>query len=124
MGSGQRQWHGFRPQLRKNIDYQNYFKIRDLIPWRRTYFIVDTEDYLADQLFIEKKISVYFGREFIKRDLPYVVIEVKLQRKQEAAFLEAMEKLKRKMLLMGHTDYPELCMKIMNLQEKSVNVKM
>ncbi|MFR1061362.1 MAG: hypothetical protein ACLSEY_13195 [Enterocloster sp.] len=37
------------------------------------------------------------------------VIEVKLQRKQEAAFLEAMEKLKRKMLLMGHTDYPELC---------------
>ena len=53
-----------------------------------------------------------------------MVIEVKLQRKQEAAFLEAMEKLKRKMLLMGHTDYPELCMKIMNLQEKSVNVKM
>ena len=53
-----------------------------------------------------------------------MVIEVKLRRKQEAAFLEAMEKLKRKMLLMGHTDYPELCMKIMSLQDKLVNVKM
>ena len=106
------------------MEYQNYVRLRSGVPWRRTYFIVDTEDYLADQLFIEKKIPVYFGREFVKKDSPYVVIEVKLRRKQEAAFLEAMEKLKRKMLLMGHTDYPELCMKIMSLQDKSVNVKM
>lgn len=106
------------------MEYQNYFRLRSWVPWRRTYFIVDTEGYLTDQLFIEKKIPVYFGREFIKKDSPYVVIEVKLQRKQESAFLEAMEKLKRKMLLMGYTDYPELCMKFMNLQEKSVDVKM
>ena len=77
------------------MEYQNYFRLRSWVPWRRTYFIVDTEGYLADQLFIEKKIPVYFGREFIKKDSPYVVIEVKLQRKQESAFLEAMEKLKR-----------------------------
>lgn len=100
------------------MEYQNYFRLRSWVPWRRTYFIVDTEDYLADQLFIEQKIPVYFGREFIKKDSPYVIIEVKLQRKQEAAFLEAMAKLKRKMLLMGHTDYPELCMKIHELSEE------
>lgn len=50
------------------MEYQNYFRLRSWVPWRRIYFIVDTEDYLADRLFIEKKMPVYFGREFVKKN--------------------------------------------------------
>lgn len=71
---------------------------------------VDTEDYLADGLFIRHKVTVHFGKEFGKRENPtYRFILCKVRKRDETRFLAALQELPAKMLLCGHTDYPEAC---------------
>lgn len=75
----------------------------------RHYAFVDTKDYLADQLFIQKKVQVSFGCELVCPDSDYCVIFCKLRKRDEANFLTALQKLPSKMLLLGHTDYLDFC---------------
>lgn len=69
------------------------------------YAIIDTEHYLADQLFIKHKVRVWFGHEFKSPDSPYVVIFCKCRKRDAKRFEDAMEELSNKMLLCGHPDY-------------------
>ena len=40
-----------------------------------SYFaFLDTENYLADGLFIKYQVRVYFGDEFVKPNFPYRII--------------------------------------------------
>ena len=71
-----------------------------------THFaFLDTEDYLADGLFIKQQVRVYFGDELAKPDIPYRVIFCHVRKWDEKRFQAAMEELSNKMLLCGHTDY-------------------
>lgn len=81
------------------------------------YAIIDTEDYLADQLFINKKVRVWFGAEYICPDAPYRVIFCKCRKRNAEAFQDAMAGLPRKMLLCGHTDYVKFCEELRNKME-------
>ena len=94
------------------MEYQNYIKIRKLSLRFRSYFFVDTGEYLADGLFIKNKITVHFGEEFAKENLPYRFVCCKIRKKDEKLFLKSMEELKKKMLLTGYMDYPEFCSSI------------
>lgn len=71
------------------------------------YAFLDIEDHMADQLFIENKVRVRCGREFANGK--YRVIFCKVRKKDEKAFLEALDKLRRKAILMGCVDYDEMC---------------
>lgn len=73
------------------------------------YVIIDTADYLADQLFISKKVRVWFGVEYSSPDKRYRIIFCKCRKRDANAFEEAMEDLPRKMLLCGHNDYIQFC---------------
>lgn len=73
------------------------------------YAIIDTADYFADQLFINKKVRVWFGAEYTCPDAPYCVIFCKCRKRDAKAFEAAMEELPRKMLLCGHPDYIQFC---------------
>ena len=74
------------------------------------YIFVDTEEYLADGLFIRHKVTVHFGKKFGKWEDPqYRLILCKVRKRDEARFLAALQELPAKMLLCGYTDYPDAC---------------
>ena len=78
--------------------------------FRYDFFVyVDAKDYLADQLFIEREITVAFLQEYAKPDSEYIVIFCKVHKKDRSAFEDAVNALNNKMLLMGHPDYPDFC---------------
>ena len=81
----------------------------------RHYAFVDTKDYLADQLFIQEKVRVYFRQETHRTDNDYCVIFCKVRKRDETAFLTALQKLPSKMLLLGHAGYIECSCSVVSL---------
>ena len=71
--------------------------------------IIDVPEYLADSLFIQEQVRVDFGSEYGKRGSPYIMIFCKVRKRDEGRFLQALDNLGNKMLLMGYTDYREFC---------------
>lgn len=75
-----------------------------------TYFMFfDTEEYLADILFIRQRITVKFRDEYKTPDSPYVAIFCSVRKKDEDKFIEALRDLPDKMTLFGYTDYLSVC---------------
>lgn len=87
----------------------NYWTIRKFSLLYSYYAIIDTTDYLADQLFVKNEVRVWFGQEYICPGGPYCVIFCKCRKRDTGAFESAMNELPRKMLLRGHTDYIQFC---------------
>ncbi len=71
------------------------------------YAFVDTEEYLADQLFVQHRVKVNFGSEFSAPGHKYRIIMCSCRKKDVPAFKEAIQELPNKMLLLGHMDYIE-----------------
>ena len=69
----------------------------------------DTEDYLADQLFIRHRVRVRFGDEYVHPEYPYRVIFCRIRRKDKQRFLDALAEMSNKMALLGHPDYDAFC---------------
>ena len=75
---------------------------------RYAYFMYfDVKPYLADQLFIRRKVRVWFDGEYVKADYPYTMILCHVRKKDITAFLEALKDLKRSMIICGYSDYEE-----------------
>lgn len=79
------------------------------------YAIIDTEEYLADPLFIREQVRVWFGRELVIYGSPYRIIFCKCRKRDVKAFERALEALPGKMLLCGYPDYITCCE---NLKQK------
>ena len=63
---------------------------------------------IADR--IRHGLPVRFGEEYYRKpDTGYVMVMLKVRKNREKDFLSSMEELKRKMILLGHTDYEEFC---------------
>ena len=64
---------------------------------RYAYFLYfDIEPYLADQLFIRRKIRVWFDSHFAKQGAPYLGILCHVRKKNVPAFLATLEDLKKR----------------------------
>ncbi len=75
-----------------------------------SYFaFLDTDAYLADQLFIKHQVRVHFCEEYVRGDSPYRVIFCHVRKRDRARFQAALEELPKKMMLLGHTDYLDVC---------------
>lgn len=73
---------------------------------RYAYFLFfDTIPYLADQLFIRHRVRVWFEPEYAKEDSPYIAVLCHVRKKDVPQFPDALEDLKKSMLLCGHPDY-------------------
>lgn len=59
----------------------NYWTIRKFSLLYSYYAIIDTTDYLADQLFVKNEVRVWFGQEYICPDGPYCVIFCKCRKR-------------------------------------------
>lgn len=89
----------------------HYYKVRYRSLTKSMYLIIDTQEYLADMLFVQEQVRVYFGDEFQKPGEKYLAIYCKVKKSDEKAFLRALDRLPNKMLLCGNTDYLEFCNK-------------
>ena len=84
------------------------------------YAFLDTEDYLADQLFLSHKVDVKFLQEYGKENSPYVVIMCRCRKQDVEAFEAALTELPNKMLLLGFKDYLDVWKEIAGLAETLV----
>ena len=86
--------------------------IHTLSPFHQRFVYIDLPEYLADTIFIQNKIHVKFEKEWKKPDNPYIIILCKIKKKDKEKFEKSLKELERKMLLMGHSDYQEMCKNI------------
>lgn len=91
------------------MEYNNYIPIDKISIKYKNFCFIDTEEYLADALFIKNKVRVWFKEEAYKPDTDFIVIFCKVKKCDEDKFLEALEELKKKMILFGHSGYPDFC---------------
>ena len=88
---------------------KNFWKMEESFGKHFSYAYIDLNNYLADDIFLEKNIEVKFLREMIRGDSPYRIVICKIKREDGEAFEEALKLLEDKMLLLGHSDYLAVC---------------
>ncbi len=88
---------------------KNFIKLDDFSFFYYTYVFFDTDDYLADRIFINKRIRIKYGDTYNIPGDKYEIIICKVKKKDEQKFLEGMEELSNKMALMGYDDYDSYC---------------
>ncbi len=103
-------------QEKDNMEHEyganNFIEVETKTPGKIAFFYVDTSQYLADRVFIDHKIFVSFKKNELRRnDSPYVVVQCSTKKANRQKFLDAMADLERKMLLLGHDDYSEFCLR-------------
>ena len=75
-----------------------------------SYFVfLDTDAYLADQLFIKHQVRVNFHGEYVRGDSPYRAIFCHVRKRDRERFQAALEELPKKMMLLGYIDYLDVC---------------
>lgn len=100
---------------------KNYWKMSDFSLFSVSYAYVDHSSYLADQLFVQNKVSMKFKGEMATKDSPYCIVFCNVLKRDVEKFEEALDKLKDKMLLLGHADYPNVCDEIAKMIEMIPN---
>lgn len=88
-------------------EHKNYISIAQPSFCYRHFCYIDRKEYYADDLFIKHKLRVWFYKEMHRQDTGYVIIFCKVRKCDETLFFKAMEELINKMILLGHTDYPD-----------------
>ena len=83
---------------------KNYVELKAWGLLFKHFVYIDTEWYLADNIFIQEKLRVRFGREGRKQGSPYRIIFCKVRKRDAKKFVRSMERLYNKMLLMGYAD--------------------
>jgi hypothetical protein len=85
---------------------KNYIDLGPAFPgtWEH-YVYLDTDEFLAKSLFLRHLIHVRVAGVMEREDEEYKLVDLKVRKRDEKLFLRAMEELKGKMLLFGHSDY-------------------
>lgn len=99
---------------------KNFWKLGDVSLFTVPYMYIDHNSYLADPLLAEHKISMRFKGEMVKKSSPYRVIFCRVRKRDAVKFEEILEKLTNKMLLLGHTEYPQFCGEIESMIEDAM----
>lgn len=78
------------------------------------YMYFDTENYLADSVFVKNGVHVFFGKEYKHPDREYIAIFCRCFKKDEGKLIESLRELQKKMLICGHSDYLKECKKVLD----------
>lgn len=88
----------------------NYIELGTSRFFRNKQFAyIDTMGFLADRIFIENKVRVKFCGDYKHREKNYVVVICKVKKKDVSVFLQSMEELANREIVMGNTDYESFC---------------
>lgn len=86
---------------------------------RYAYFLYfDTTPYLADPLFARHQVQVWVDGEYAKDGSAYIAILCHVRKKDVQRFMDALEGLKKSMLLCGHPNYENEISAIMDAMEQ------
>lgn len=92
---------------------KNFVKVKCWIPFVSYYMYLDSDDFVADELFFDHDIPwVWFSsKQFKKPNTSYSFVFCKILSVNEEQFEEAMEHLIRKLEFLGYDmeEYEELC---------------
>ena len=73
-----------------------FYQYIDRLSLFYNYFaFLDTDAYLADQLFIKHQVRVHFCEEYVRGDSPYRVIFCHVRKRDRARFQAALEEVNR-----------------------------
>lgn len=106
-------------RINEERNTKNYFRFTDFSILFRHYAYIDISEYYADEYIRNRHIGVIFGKEMTHPDHNYRIIFCKVPKWQEHKFEMAMEELKHKMLICGHTDYLEFCRDVKEKMDKA-----
>ena len=95
-----------------------YWSLKKFSLWYNYYAFFDVREYLADRLFIQHKVRVWFDGEYEKEGSKYIAVFCHVRKKDTDKFLSALENLNRTMLICGYTDYESEVESIMAQIEK------
>ena len=96
---------------------RNYVKIEKKSLFYNYYAYIDTEDFLADDIFIQENVRVQFGKVGKRQNSQYVVVLCKVWKWDAEKFVQAMEKIYNKMLLLGHGECLSFFGKLLGITE-------
>lgn len=89
------------------LDY--YQKLRCFSLFNSYFGFLDTEDYLAQGLFVKHQVKVKLCEVHVHHSIPYKILVCRVRRKDEAKIIAALNELASKMLICGYRDYLECC---------------
>lgn len=88
----------------------HYIKLDNFSLTSYHYCYLDASDHLCDQIFIKHHVKVNFERREMQHpSRNYVIVFCRIRKKDKPGFLEALEELPKKMLLLGRDDYSIAC---------------
>ena len=87
----------------------NYMKLQKFSLFYAHYIFVDSQEHLADALFLSQGIQIHWGKEFAKPGISYRFRFCKVRKRQEKQFLEALQKLQDDMPLSQYLEYASFC---------------
>ncbi len=97
---------------------KNYWEVDRFSPFFQYYSYIDSEEHLADLIFIRRKVRVRFMKEYCKPGTPYRFILCRVRKKDMEKFTCSMEDLWNKACLMGYKDYDAFCAKVESVMEQ------
>lgn len=101
------------------MEYKNFIQLEKFSLRYKYFCFIDTQEYLADSLFIKHKVRVWFQNEAHNPNTEFIIIFCKVKKDDADRFAEALEELNNKMTLLGHPDYENFCKEFYdNLLEK------
>ena len=84
---------------------KNYIRLKNRIPFRSTFFFIDTIDYIADEIFFNHEFHTKVRlspNEMHKRGSDFVIIRCTIFTKDIPIFEECMEHLRRRIEFLGY----------------------
>ena len=85
-----------------------------------SFAYIDTTGYLADRIFVQNEIKVKFCEDYFRKEKKYVVVMCKVKKKDVPEFLQSMEELENRAIIMGNTDYKSFCKEQISRMEKTM----
>lgn len=95
-----------------------YLKLKKCSLRFEYFMFFDTSAYLADQIFIQKEIRVWFDGDYTKEGFPYTAVMCHVKKKDAEKFLDALEILKKNIMLCGYPQYEAEVSEFMSNLEK------
>lgn len=90
---------------------KNYIELETRVPFRKSYVYFDYSDFYADSIFDKNDIKVKLKDRYhyINENHPgAVIIFCSFWKKDEDKFLQSMEELKNKIMILNKTDYEDI----------------
>lgn len=104
--------------MNSNSTLPNGWRLRRFSLFWQYFAYIDTAEYLADRLFIKHCVRIKFLQEYSQQDSSYCIVFARCRKKDFDYATAALHELPNKMLICGHSDYPEVCVELLRKMEE------